>query len=625
MQGTTAAALVLQLCCVALVRALGYDFGLDVSLLTRRQDAATPIVVGKLPLAADGSIPRRLEIRQMRADQYKWDLFILGLSMFMNADQQDPLSWYQIAGIHGVPFQPWNGVLPVPGANQSGFCTHNSVLFPLWHRPYMALFEQQMFKMANAIAAMFSNATQRRLYQQAAADFRVPYWDWSRSAPAGETHLPDVFWNPVVVQGGPNGVQTIKNPLYSYQFHPLDTEAFIWNPLKQWNETKRGPETSVSLSAPPSNNEKVNAALLSKLAEIQQRLYVLFSNYHDFNSFSNKAWAVSKGLSTLDSIESVHDIIHLYGGSKGHLTYVPLSSFDPLFLLHHTMTDRLIAIWQILNPSAWITPMPAGETSFTAIKGTMQSSDSPLTPFYASSNGTFWTSDGARSTEAFGYTYADTDPLLESGPELRQSLIQKIGDWYGPSSPVGLLAKVQASGAAPADAGEGHVGGGGSGSEAPPGAAKAATGGRYTEWVANVHVNVEALDGAFAVHFFLGEPPGEASGWDSAPNLAGSVGVFAMNRTTGSQSKISGAVPLTSALMRKVAAGALADLAPAAVTPLLRESLQFRILGSDEQQVEPRLVEGLYVGISSSDVRLPEKLDELPVWGPAVTRLEKWV
>lgn len=85
--------------------------------------------------------------------------------------------------------------------------------------------------MANAIALMFTNTTQRQLYQQAAADFRLPYWDWSLEAPKGETHLPDVFWSPVIQQFGPNGLQNIKNPLYSYRFHPLDQEALIWNPV----------------------------------------------------------------------------------------------------------------------------------------------------------------------------------------------------------------------------------------------------------------------------------------------------------------------------------------------------------------------------------------------------------
>ncbi|EQL01216.1 hypothetical protein G6O67_000099 [Ophiocordyceps sinensis] len=622
-----AAAFVLFQCTCTALAALGsgYDFGIDVSRWSRRRDAASPIVVGKLPLALNGSIPRRLEVRQLKADPYKWDLFILALSMLQNADQDDPLSWYQIAGIHGVPFKPWNGVQAAPGANQSGYCAHNSALFPMWHRPYMALFEQQMFKMANTIATMFTNQTQRRLYQQAATDFRVPYWDWSRSAPPGETHLPDVFWKPVVVQDGPNGVQTIKNPLYSYEFHPLDSEALIWNPLKQWNETKRGPDVTVSLTAPPSNNEKVNAVLLAKLPEVQQRLYVLFSNYHDFNTFSNKAWAVSKGLPTLDSVEAIHDMIHIYGGSKGHLTYVPLSSFDPLFFLHHTMTDRLVAIWQILNPSAWITPMAAGETTFTAIKGTMQSSDSPLTPFYASPD-IFWTSDTARATEAFGYVYADTDPGLGSAQDVRQSLIKKITDWYGPSSPVGLLAKAQRAG----DAGEDHVDGEGFDAHVKLNAnwsigSGIVRGGRYTEWVANVHVNVEALDGSFGIHFFFGTPPADEGDWETAPNLGGTVGVFAMKRMTGSQSKISGAVPLTSALVRMVAAGGLAGLDPAAVTPLLRSSLQFRVLGSDDREMDPRLVEGLYIGISSSDVEIPEEQLELPEWGRAVTRLELWV
>lgn len=382
---------------------------------------------------------------------------------------------------------------------------------------------------------------------------------------------------------------------------------------------------TVSLTAPPSNNEKVNAVLLAKLPEVQQRLYVLFSNYHDFNTFSNKAWAVSKGLPTLDSVEAIHDMIHIYGGSKGHLTYVPLSSFDPLFFLHHTMTDRLVAIWQILNPSAWITPMAAGETTFTAIKGTMQSSDSPLTPFYASPD-IFWTSDTARATEAFGYVYADTDPGLGSAQDVRQSLIKKITDWYGPSSPVGLLAKAQRAG----DAGEDHVDGEGFDAHVKLNAnwsigSGIVRGGRYTEWVANVHVNVEALDGSFGIHFFFGTPPADEGDWETAPNLGGTVGVFAMKRMTGSQSKISGAVPLTSALVRMVAAGGLAGLDPAAVTPLLRSSLQFRVLGSDDREMDPRLVEGLYIGISSSDVEIPEEQLELPEWGRAVTRLELWV
>ncbi|KAG6010792.1 hypothetical protein E4U21_004180 [Claviceps maximensis] len=614
-----------------------YDFGVDIKRLTRRDDTADPIVVRRLPTPPNGTLPLRMEVRSMRDNSYKWDLFILGLSMFQFASQDDPLSWYQIAGIHGVPFTAWNGVEPLPGANLSGYCTHSSVLFPMWHRPYLALFEQQMYKMVSEIALMFTNSTQRQLYQEAANDFRLPYWDWSLEAPKGETHLPNVFWSPVIQQYGPNGVQNIKNPLYSYHFHPLDQEALIWNPLKQWNETKRAPNTTLSMLNPPSNNEEANAALLRKLSEIQQRLYIIFSNYHDFNAFSNKAWAASQGSSQLDSIEAIHDVIHIYGGSKGHLTYVPLSSFDPLFLLHHTMTDRLVAIWQILNPDAWISPMAAGETSFTSLKGTIQSSDSPLTPFFATENGTFWTSDTARSTDAFGYAYADTFAPSMSNQDLAQELKRKINTWYASSSPLGLLSASAKSASIPSQSYQ-EVINSDDGDDKntmifrpnirydakTPAVSLIVQENRYTEWLANVCLNVEALDGSFFVHFFLGKPPIAEMEWQRAQNLIGSVAIFAMNRMTGSESKISGTVPLTSALMTMVATGGLKNLSPQHVEPFLARHLHFAVQLSNDSRIEPELVDGLSISVVSSEVEAPEEESKLPVWGPHVWRLGLW-
>lgn len=75
-----------------------YDFGVDIERFVRRQDTGARIVVGRLPITSNSTIPRRLEIREMREDTYKWDLFMLALSMFQYVNQDDPLSWYQIAG-----------------------------------------------------------------------------------------------------------------------------------------------------------------------------------------------------------------------------------------------------------------------------------------------------------------------------------------------------------------------------------------------------------------------------------------------------------------------------------------------------------------------------------------------
>ncbi|KAI0170421.1 hypothetical protein BJ166DRAFT_194811 [Pestalotiopsis sp. NC0098] len=53
------------------------------------------------------------------------------------------------------------------------------------------------------------------------------------------------------------------------------------------------------------------------------------------------------------SLEDIHNIIPgLVGGSgdhKGHMKMIAKSAFDPIFWLHHTNNDRLLAIWQSLH------------------------------------------------------------------------------------------------------------------------------------------------------------------------------------------------------------------------------------------------------------------------------------
>lgn len=276
--------------------------------------------------------------------------------------------------------------------------------------------------------------------------------------------------------------------------------------------------------------------------------------------------------------------------------------------------------------------MAAGETSFTALKGTMQSSKTALTPFFADSDGTFWTSDMARTTEAFGYAYADTITKHESDQDLRDELIQKINAWYGPSSPVGLMAgerdttpsDIAAEGLETADDEQSRLRPNIRYDAKDPPAAQIVKRDHYTEWIASVSVNVEALDGSFVVHFFLGPPPDDSINWHLAPNLIGTVAVFAMNRMTGSQSKISGAVPLTWAVMKMVAAGEIDDLSPRVVQPFLAEVLHFAVQSSNNSRVDPSLVDGLHISVTSASVRIPKNEFELPVWGSAVGRLKLW-
>lgn len=49
-------------------------------------------------------------------------------------------SFYQMAGLHGVPLVTWN-----QAEGSGSYCRHASPIFPTWHRPYVALFEVRSF------------------------------------------------------------------------------------------------------------------------------------------------------------------------------------------------------------------------------------------------------------------------------------------------------------------------------------------------------------------------------------------------------------------------------------------------------------------------------------------------
>ena len=175
-------------------------------------------------------VPQRLEIRQLQQNTYQWNLYLLAMNEFQSMDQSEISSYYQISGIHGRPFIPWDNVQFAPGGT-GGYCTHSSILFPTWHRPYVAVFEQILYGVVQNIAASFTGDS-RSSYLTAAATFRVPYWDWAAPAPAGQDILPTSISSsePVIVDT-PNGTQTIPNPLYRYTFNPLDSNQLPDSPV----------------------------------------------------------------------------------------------------------------------------------------------------------------------------------------------------------------------------------------------------------------------------------------------------------------------------------------------------------------------------------------------------------
>jgi tyrosinase len=160
----------------------------------------------------------------------------------MAVDENIITSWFQVSGIHGRPYIAWDNVNPTtpdPTAFPTGYCTHGQVLFPTWHRPYLALFEvcfppkfsptlanyvQQVIAGHAQTAAKAYNSA---VWQKAADNLRIPFWDWA-AAPQG---FPDVMTWPSVRITTPTGVKNVTNPLYRYKFrsHPEQQNWFPTN------------------------------------------------------------------------------------------------------------------------------------------------------------------------------------------------------------------------------------------------------------------------------------------------------------------------------------------------------------------------------------------------------------
>ena len=108
------------------------------------------------------NMPVRKEITdfadcQTEDDKKQWTLFVLAMERFKAMPVDDKLSYFQVAGIHCYPETAWDNAMPPPpkihypdekekekhpGAPPfGGYCSHNSLTFPTWHRPYMLLFE----------------------------------------------------------------------------------------------------------------------------------------------------------------------------------------------------------------------------------------------------------------------------------------------------------------------------------------------------------------------------------------------------------------------------------------------------------------------------------------------------
>jgi tyrosinase len=610
---------------------------------------------------ATGGAPNRLEINDFVKNDKFFSLYIQSLQlMYTKTSQTDVQSFFQVAGIHGLPNIPWDGATgdqPFdPNTQWGGYCTHGSVLFPTWHRPYVMLYEQILQQHAEEVAATYQ--VDQASWKQAAIDLRQPYWDWAANAipPAEVISLKQVTIT------GPNGKKiTVNNPLYHYTFHPIDPS--FSEPYSGWQTTLRQPTSSRPNAT--DNVTRLKSVLSSAQSNITSSTYSMLTRVNTWPAFSNHT--VGDGGSTSNSLEAIHDGIHVDVGGNGQMADPAVAAFDPIFFLHHCNVDRMLSLWSALNPGVWVSQGESEDGSFTLPPDAPVDVTTPLTPFWNAQT-TFWASTETQDTTKLGYTYPDFNGLDMGNAQAVQTAIGNVvNQLYGSSIFGSFLASAPsasattASFAAPALAAsippivaeKPRAPSGNTAPSAPVPASVPSIAAKKTEpspvatapsekqvpvsahpaavsvssqqghhvqpahdltppnqgffdWTARIEFKKYELGTSFSVLLFLGVVPEDPKQWAVSPNFVGALHAF-VNSKAGqcancrNQNHLvqEGFVHLNQAIVQH---SGLDSLNPHVVEPYLRKELHWRVQKVDGEAAELRSLE---VSVISTPLSYP--------------------
>ncbi|CAG8820693.1 29691_t:CDS:1, partial [Gigaspora margarita] len=314
----------------------------------------------------------------------QFDLFIQSYQSIYDRPYEDMRSFYQVAGIHGLPYSAYDGVVDDEHEYNNdtdwakgrwgGYCHHGDILFATWHRPYMLLIESLLANEAKQIALQYPD-NEKEKYVEAAKQLRHPYWDWADEKSI--KGVPEIFLTPEIEINSPQGKKKVKNPLKSYTLpvnlsYPLEKGQ---NPTDKPNY--KIPNKTYNLFTPagyptvryPNSNYEDQNDLLNQNVSVyvskvfRPGLYQMFHirNYLHFSNHGvrsddtqignifggHPAPLEIVGSAHFASFETTHDVFHLiFGGPGGHMAYADLAGFDPIFYFHHVNIDRLFALWQ---------------------------------------------------------------------------------------------------------------------------------------------------------------------------------------------------------------------------------------------------------------------------------------
>ncbi|KAJ3530012.1 hypothetical protein NM208_g9513 [Fusarium decemcellulare] len=444
----------------------------------------------------DPNMPVRKEISVLanpdpkgKEGQKQWTLFILALEKFKYMPVEDKLSYFRVAGIHAYPEIAWDGApepkhAPPPEDKRpgkqpyGGYCNHNGLNFPTWHRPYMALFEQRIWEIMYEVIDHWVkkhglSTEDAKIWRAAANSWRMPYWDWARH----QAYTEDFAYPEILVQGSvriyvpvslkevyyPNGNPNggYPNPFWSFENPerdedgiplPLalpdpndDDEKNVWLPWSQTSATSRygvfvkrdrsafrglhgvnnAWEANKKLASIKEDNSWIKLPGIEwnpgTLADAVNRMFSPQYN-HTWGNFASTKW-IKEGQGGVKSgylsLEYLHNNVHNLAGGSHYRTGIGHMSDLPVAAFDPIFWLHHAQVDRLLV--IWQCLYPDLWWDSTEPQSSHVEDDQPtdkLEPFHTKDNGDpkndVWTANACRDWTTMNYQYDDLAKVAKS-------------------------------------------------------------------------------------------------------------------------------------------------------------------------------------------------------------------
>ncbi|XP_075444558.1 tyrosinase-like [Ascaphus truei] len=243
---------------------------------------------------------------------------------------------------------------------------HQGPAFPGWHRLGLLFLERQI---------QLLNSDE---------DFALPYYDWR-----GEENC-SICSNDFM---GDNDVEGNLDPSSYFGswrsicsgFHRVEAYCPVVDDESQMEKLQRQPGTDPQYDRLPSFQDVEDTL---NLRDFDRSPY----NSRATQSFRNalEGFIMPSDGMTLDT--TMHNQVHVYmGGTMGQ---VPISSNDPMFVLHHCYIDKIFELW--------ITKYDGNPNSYPENDEPGQGPEECCTPYFPC----YWNKDLLRKSTDLGYKYS---------------------------------------------------------------------------------------------------------------------------------------------------------------------------------------------------------------------------